>query len=67
MKDNRTYLDISDCIERIEQYTAAGKEAFLTNSMLQDATLFIQSIKILRTTNSNQTALLISAIPSYPN
>ena len=40
MKDNRTYLEyISDCIERIEQYTAAGKEAFLTDSMLQDATL----------------------------
>ena len=40
MTDNRTYLEyISDCIKRIEQYTAAGKEAFLTDSMLQDATL----------------------------
>ena len=40
MTDNRAYLEhISDCIERIEQYTAAGKEAFLTDSLLQDATL----------------------------
>ena len=40
MKDDRAYLGyISDCIERIEQYTAEGKETFFTNSMIQDATI----------------------------
>ena len=40
MKDDRAYLSyINDCIERIEQYTAGGKETFLTDQMIQDATV----------------------------
>ena len=40
MKDDLAYLKyIVEGIERIQQYTAEGKEVFLANSMIQDATL----------------------------
>lgn len=40
MTDERAYLEyISECIQRIRDYTIQGKEAFFTNTMLQDATL----------------------------
>ena len=40
MRDDRAYLSyINDCIERIEQYTVEGKETFLANQMIQDATV----------------------------
>lgn len=40
MKDDLAYLKyIALGIERIEQYTAEGKEAFLANQMIQDATI----------------------------
>ncbi len=38
MKDDRLYLiHIWECIQRIESYSAEGKEAFLSSSMTQDA------------------------------
>ncbi|HUI39826.1 MAG TPA: DUF86 domain-containing protein [Methanothrix sp.] len=38
MKDDRLYLiHIWECIQRIESYSAKGKEAFLSSSMTQDA------------------------------
>lgn len=40
MTDERAYLEyISECIQRIRNYTIQGKEAFFTNTMIQDATL----------------------------
>jgi uncharacterized protein with HEPN domain len=38
MKDEKRYLlDIAECIERIEEYTCDGKEAFIQTRMIQDA------------------------------
>ncbi len=38
MKDDRLYLiHIGDCIDRILRYTAGGRDAFLGDSMVQDA------------------------------
>lgn len=40
MKDDRFYLvHIHDCIERIQEYTATGREAFLGDRRSQDAVL----------------------------
>lgn len=40
MTNDGVYLKyIGDCIERIRDYTAPGREAFFTNTMIQDATL----------------------------
>ena len=40
MKDDRLYLvHITECIERIERYAATGQDAFLSDSMIQDAIL----------------------------
>jgi len=40
VKDDRLYLiHITECIERIERYTARGHDAFLSDTMIQDAVL----------------------------
>lgn len=40
MKDDRLYLiHIMECIERIERYTASGRDAFFSDTMIQDAVL----------------------------
>ena len=40
MKDDRVYLrHILDCIRRVEEDTAGGKDAFLSSHTLQDAVL----------------------------
>ena len=40
MKDDRLYLiHIRECIERIEQYTLGGKDAFFADTKSQDAVL----------------------------
>lgn len=40
MKDDRLYLiDILDCLERIEAYTQAGRDAFMRSTMIQDAVI----------------------------
>jgi uncharacterized protein with HEPN domain len=40
IKDDQLYLiHISDCIAKIEAYTAQGREAFLKDSMIQDAVI----------------------------
>ena len=40
MRDDRLYLiHITECIERIERYTAPGRSAFLSDTMIQDAVL----------------------------
>lgn len=38
MKDDQVYLEyILDCITKIQTYSQAGKEEFLSNTMVQDA------------------------------
>ena len=38
MRDEKRYLlDIAECIERVEEYTRDGKEAFIQTKMIQDA------------------------------
>jgi uncharacterized protein with HEPN domain len=40
MKDDRLYLiHISECIARVEQYTAGGREEFQASTLIQDAVL----------------------------
>jgi uncharacterized protein with HEPN domain len=40
MRDDRLYLiHISECIVRIERYTADGRDAFLADTKIQDAVL----------------------------
>ncbi len=40
MKDDRVYLrHILRCISRIEQYTAAGRESFLSSHLIQDGVI----------------------------
>lgn len=40
MRDDRLYLiHIAECIERIERYTARGRDNFLSDTMVQDAVL----------------------------
>jgi uncharacterized protein with HEPN domain len=40
VKDDRLYLvHIRECIERIERYTASGQDAFLADTLIQDAVL----------------------------
>ncbi|MEN6326317.1 MAG: DUF86 domain-containing protein [Syntrophomonas sp.] len=40
MKDDRVYLvHINECINKIEQYTISGKDAFMESSYTQDAVI----------------------------
>jgi uncharacterized protein with HEPN domain len=40
VRDDQLYLiHITECIERIERYTAPGHDAFLSDTMIQDAVL----------------------------
>ena len=40
MKDDKLYLiHIIECIERIEEYTADGRESFMNSMLIQDAVL----------------------------
>ena len=40
MKDDRLYLiHILECMQRIERYTAPGRDAFFSDTMMQDAVL----------------------------
>jgi uncharacterized protein with HEPN domain len=40
VKDDRLYLiHITECIERIERYIAPGRDAFLSDTMIEDAIL----------------------------
>lgn len=40
MKDDGLYLsNMLECIQRIERYVAAGQDAFMANSMMQDAVI----------------------------
>jgi hypothetical protein len=47
MREEKRYLlDIAECIERIEEYTTAGKEVFANTRMIQDAV--VRNFEIIR-------------------
>ncbi len=39
MDDHLYLIQIIECIQRIESYTQAGRDAFLQSSMVQDAAI----------------------------
>jgi uncharacterized protein with HEPN domain len=40
MKDDRLYLiHMSECIQRIEKYTVAGRDEFMKSDLIQDAVI----------------------------
>ena len=46
MKDDRLYLiHVSECIERIQRYTAGGQAAFLAEELIQDAV--VRNLQVL--------------------
>lgn len=65
MKDDRLYLlHISDCIERVEQYTAAGQHAFEHDTKTQDAVL--RNLQVLAESSQRVSAELKQAHPEVP-
>lgn len=62
MKDNRLYLiHISECINRIEEYVAEGKEFFFRDAKTQDAVL--RNLQILSESTQHLSAVLKNAHP----
>lgn len=46
MKDDLVFIDhMLECIRRIEEYTASGKDAFLASTLIQDAV--IRNLQVL--------------------
>ena len=62
MKDNQLYLiHISECINRIEEYVAEGKESFLGDAKTQDAVL--RNLQILSESTQHLSETLKDAHP----
>lgn len=62
MKDDRLYLvHILECIDRIERYTAEGKEAFMADEKTQDAVL--RNLQVLSESIQRLSAGLKAAHP----
>jgi uncharacterized protein with HEPN domain len=60
MRDDRLYLiHIDECIVRIERYTTAGREAFLSSELVQDAVL--RNLQILTESTQRLSAELKAA------
>ena len=52
MTEDRLYLiHISECIERIEQYTVEGKDAFFADTKTQDAV--VRNLQVLAESTKN--------------
>lgn len=52
MKNDRVYIThILECIEKIEQYTASGKEVFFNSPLIQDAV--IRNLEIIGEATKN--------------
>lgn len=65
MKDNKVYLaSIIDSINKILEYTKDGQDAFLNNSMIQDAV--IRNLEILGEATKNITTDLRDSRPDIP-
>jgi uncharacterized protein with HEPN domain len=62
MKDDRFYLiHIRECIARVGQYTAAGHEAFVGSTLIQDAV--IRNLQILAESSQRLSEALRTAHP----
>lgn len=65
MRDDAFYLQhILQCIERIEKYTVAGRDAFLADTKTQDAV--VHNLQILAESTLRLTDTLKSAHPEIP-
>ncbi len=65
MKDDRLYLEhIRECIEKVERYTAKGREAFIADTMAQDATL--RNLQILVESTQRISEKLKESRPEVP-
>lgn len=65
MKDERLYLlHILECINRIEHYTAGGKETFLHDTKTQDAVL--RNLQVLAESTQHLSDHLKASHPDTP-
>lgn len=65
MNKDRLYLEsISDCLERIAEYTAAGEESFLASRLIQDGV--IRNLEVIGEATKNLTPELKEANPEIP-
>lgn len=65
MKDDRVYLlHIRDCLERIRQYTQAGREAFIADGKTQDAVL--RNLEVIGEAAKNTSSAYKGAHPEVP-
>lgn len=65
MKDNRVYfLHIRDAVKKILQYTHSGKEAFLADTMMQDAV--VRNLEIIGEALKNVSENFTAAHPDVP-
>jgi uncharacterized protein with HEPN domain len=65
VKEDRVYLQhLAECIERIEDYTRAGREAFLSETMVQDAGL--RNLEIIGEAVKRLSSDLTAAHPEIP-
>ena len=65
MRDEKRYLlDIAECIERIEEYTKDGKEAFIQTKMIQDAV--VRNFEIIGEATKRISHALRQRYPNVP-
>ena len=65
MNKDLLYLEsIRDCLERIAEYTAAGKQAFLNSRLIQDGV--IRNLEVIGEATKNLSSELREANPVIP-
>jgi uncharacterized protein with HEPN domain len=65
MNDDQTYLGhILDCIKRIEDYTQAGRDAFIASTLIQDAV--IRNFEIIGEATKRLSPTFTQAHPEIP-
>ncbi len=65
MKEDRFYLlHVRDAVQRIMEYTAAGREAFLADKMIQDAV--VRNLEIIGEAVKNISTELRESHPGVP-
>lgn len=65
MNKDLLYLEsIRDCLERIAEYTAAGKQAFLDSRLIQDGV--IRNLEVIGEATKNLSSELREANPAIP-
>ena len=65
MKENRLYLThIAECIERIEEYTAGGREQFMASHLIQDGVL--RNFEIIGEAANQLSETMLQRTPDIP-